>query len=224
MEITENVYTLPVTIGSGDQSRTFTPTAVDTEEGLILVDTTLPGHASDLEAALAEHGFGYEDVHLVVLTHHDGDHAGALAGVQAKTDAPTVAHWAEAPYVDGRKFPIKASDERYPTARVDIEAIDGVGFTTADGPLELVETFGHTVGHCSLYLPEEELLIAGDALTAADGELQGPAEQHTPEMEQAMESVAKLSELDVSHTVCFHGGYVEQGSERMHEIVEQAEE
>lgn len=220
MEIAENVYTLPVTVGEGDQSRTFTPTAVDTEKGLILVDTTLPGHAADLEAALAEHGFGYEDVRFVVLTHHDGDHAGALTAVQAETDAPTVAHWAEAPYVDGRKFPIKASDERYPPARVDVEAIDGVGFTTEAGPLELVETFGHSVGHCSLYLPEEELLVAGDALTAADGELYGPAERHTPEMEQAMESVALLGELDVSHTVCFHGGYVESGSERIQEIAD----
>lgn len=220
MEITENVYTLPVTVGQGDQSRTFTPTAVDTEQGLLLVDTTLPGHAADLEAALAEHGFGFEDVYLIVLTHHDGDHAGALSAVQAETDAPTVAHWAEAPYVDGRKFPIKASNERYPPARVDIEAIDGVGFTTEDGPLELVETFGHSVGHCSLYLPEEELLIAGDALTAADGELHGPAEQHTPEMEQAMDSVALLGELDVEHTVCFHGGYVEQGRERIRELVD----
>ena len=221
MEITENVYTLPVTIGSGEQSRTFTPTAVDTETGLILIDTTLPGHAAELEAALEAHGFGFDDVRLVVLTHHDGDHAGALTAVQAETDAPTVAHWAEAPYVDGRKFPIKSTDERYPSARVDIEAIDGVGFTTEDGPLEMVETFGHSVGHCSLYLPEEELLIAGDALTAADGELYGPAEQHTPELEQAMESVAMLGELDVSHTVCFHGGYVEQGSERIQEIAEQ---
>lgn len=222
MEITENVYTLPVTIGEGDQSRTFTPTAVDTEKGLILVDTTLPGHAGALEAALEAHGFGFDDVRFVVLTHHDGDHAGALTAVQAETDAPTVTHWAEAPYVDGRQFPIKATDERYPAARVDVEAIDGVGFTTGDGPLEMVETFGHSVGHCSLYLPEEELLIAGDALTAADGELHGPAEQHTPEMAQAMESVAMLGEMDIEHTVCFHGGYVEQGSERIRAIVDEA--
>ncbi|AEN06545.1 MBL fold metallo-hydrolase [Halolamina sp.] len=220
MELTENVYTLPVTTSIGGQERTFTPTAVDTEQGLILIDTALPGHAADLEAALEEHGFGFEDVRFVVLTHHDGDHAGALTAVQAETDAPTVAHWAEAPYVDGRKFPIKAGDERYPAARVDVEAIDGVGFTTEAGPLEMVETFGHSPGHCSLYLPEEQLLIAGDALTAADGELHGPAEQHTPEMTQAMESVAKLGELDVEHAICFHGGYAEQGSERIRELAD----
>lgn len=218
MEITESVYTLPVTIELGGDERTFTPSAVDTEEGLILVDTTLEGHADALATALNEHGFDWTDVRFVLLTHHDGDHAGALATVQAETDAPTITHWTEAPYVDGRKFPVKAADERYPAARVDIEAIDGVGFTTKAGPLELVETFGHTRGHCSLHLPEQGLLLAGDALTATDGELRGPAERHTPDMEQARNSVALLGELDVKQTVCFHGGYVEAGSERIREI------
>lgn len=220
MEIADHVYTLPVTLELGGAERTFTPSAVDTEHGLILVDTTLPGHADVLEAALAEHGFGFEDVRFIVLTHHDGDHAGALATVQAETDAPTFAHWAEAPYVDGREFPLKSEDERYPAARVDIEAIDGVGFTTKAGPLELVETFGHTPGHCSLHLPEERLLLAGDALTAAEGELHGPAEQHTLEMDRAAESVAKLGELAIDRTVCFHGGAVDAGSERIREIAD----
>jgi glyoxylase-like metal-dependent hydrolase (beta-lactamase superfamily II) len=218
MEIAEHVYTLPVTLDLGGDERTFTPSAVDTEKGLILVDTTLPGETDALEGALEKHGFGWDDVRFILLTHHDGDHAGALATVQEQTDAPTVAHWAEASYVDGREFPIKSEDERYPPARVDIEAIDGVGFTTRAGPVELVETFGHSPGHCSLHLPEQELLIAGDALTAADGELQGPAEQHTLDMEQAQKSVALLGELDVAHTICFHGGYVEAGSERIREI------
>jgi len=220
MEVTENVYTLPVTLELGGDERTFTPSAVDTEEGLILVDTTIEGRADVLGAALEEHGFGWDDVRFVLLTHHDGDHAGALAAVQEQTDAPTVAHWAEAPHLDGRELPLKSEAERYPAARIDVEAIDGVGFTTEAGPLEFVETFGHTPGHCSLHLPEQELLIAGDALTAADGELTGPAEQHTLDMEQARNSVALLGELDIEHTVCFHGGYIEAGSERIREIAE----
>lgn len=218
MEVTDHVYVLPVTLELGGTERTFTPTAVETEEGLILFDTTLSGHADTLEDALGEHGFGYDDVRFIVLTHHDGDHAGALATVQERTNAPTFTHWAESSYVDGREFPVKAGDERYPPGRVDVELIDGVGFSTLAGPLELVETFGHTRGHTSFHLPEASLLIAGDALTAADGRLHGPAEQHTPEMAQAMESAAKLGELDIDRTICFHGGFVDAGAERISEI------
>ena len=218
MELTDHVYSLPITIDFGDAERTFTPTAVETEEGLILFDTTFEGHLDALEDALGEHGFDLDDVRFVVLTHHDGDHAGALAKLQEHTGAPTFAHWAEAPYLDGRKQPIKSDGERYPAARVDVELLDGVGFSTLAGPLELIETFGHTPGHSSFHLPEADLLIAGDALTAADGELHGPAEQHTPEMAQAMESVAVLGELDFDRTVCFHGGAVDAGDERVREI------
>ncbi|MBP1986450.1 MBL fold metallo-hydrolase [Halolamina salifodinae] len=220
MELTDHVYSLPITIDFGDTERTFTPTAVETETGLILFDTTLPGHIDALEDALGEHGFDLDDVRFVVMTHHDGDHAGALATVQEETNAPTFAHWAEAPYLDGRKFPIKSGDERYPPARVDVEVLDGVGFSTLAGPLELVETFGHTPGHSSFHLPEAGVLIAGDALTAADGELHGPAEQHTPEYEQAMKSVAKLGELEFERIVCFHGGGVDAGDERVSEIAD----
>jgi len=218
MEVTDHVYALPVTLELGGAERTFTPTAVETEEGLVLFDTTLPGHADALEDALGEHGFGFEDVRFVVITHHDGDHAGALAAVQDRTNAPTFAHWAEAPYVDGRESPVKGDGERYPPARVDVEVIDGVGFSTLAGPIELVETFGHTRGHSSFHLPDAGLLIAADALTAADGELHGPAEQHTLEMERALESVAVLGELDIEHTICYHGGYVDAGSERIRDI------
>lgn len=219
MEVADGVYTLPITVGMGGDERTFTPTAVETERGLILVDVGLPGRVEELETALDDHGFGLDDVDLLVLTHHDGDHAGCLAEVHERTDAPVFAHWAEAPFVDGREFPLKAEDERYPPARVDVEVVDGVGFTTKAGPVEVIETFGHTPGHCSLHLPDDQLLIAGDALTADGDDLQGPSEQFTLDTARAMKSVALLGELDVEHTVCFHGGYVEAGRERIRELV-----
>lgn len=219
MEVADGVYTLPITVESDGSERTFTPTAVETERGLLLVDVGLPGRADDLEGALGDHGFGLDDVDLVFLTHHDGDHAGCLAEVVERTDAPVFTHWAEAPYVDGRKFPLKAGDERYPPARVDVEVVDGVGFTSEAGPLEVVETFGHTPGHCSLHLPDQQLLLAADALTANEDGLQGPSERFTLDMDRAGRSVALLAQLDVEHVVCHHGGHVEAGRERIRELV-----
>lgn len=223
MEVADGVYTLPLTTEMGDGERTFTPTAIETEQGLLLADVGLPGQADDLDAALGAHGFSLDDVHLVVITHHDGDHAGCLAEVRERTDAPVVVHWAEAPYIDGREFPLKSEGERYPPAYVDIEAVDGVGFTSEAGPVEVVETFGHTPGHCSLHLPDEQLLIAGDALTSDGETLHGPPEGYTLDEARAMKSVAKLGELDIDHTICFHGGYVEAGAERIRELAADAE-
>lgn len=218
MEVTDGVYTLPLTVETGGDERTFTPTAVETADGLVLCDVGLPGRIGDLEAALEAEGLSLSDVHLVVVTHHDGDHAGCLAEVRERTGATVLAHRAEAPYVDGRKLPLKGDGERYPPAAVDVEAIDGVCVRTAAGPLEVVETFGHTPGHCSLYLPDEKLLVAADALTSDGETLHGPPEGYTLDEERAMASVGRLGELDVEHTVCYHGGYVEAGTERIREL------
>lgn len=218
MELADGVYSIPVTVEMQGQERTFNHAAVETGTGLLLVDVGLPGQVGALEDALGQHGFGLDDVSLVVLTHHDGDHAGCLAEVRERTDAPVFAHVDEAPYVDGREFPVKASGDRYPPAPVDVEVVDGVRFATEAGSLEVVATPGHSPGHCSLYLPDERLLVAGDALTAPTGELAGPNEEYTPDMDRALESAGRLADLDVAATLCFHGGFVEQGSERIAEI------
>lgn len=224
MEIADGIYTLPITVGTDGGERTFTPTAVETERGLLLLDVGLPGRADDLAVALGTHGFDLTDVDLVVITHHDGDHAGCLAEVRDRADATTFAHRAEAPHVDGRAEPLKGDGERYPPATVDVEVLDGVCFSTRSGPLEVVETFGHTPGHCSCYLPDEKLLVAADALTTDGDTLRGPPEGYTLDEPRAMESVGRLGELDVEHVVCFHGGYVKSGTERIRDLAAEYEE
>jgi glyoxylase-like metal-dependent hydrolase (beta-lactamase superfamily II) len=220
MEVVDGVYTLPLTVEMGDDERTFTPTVLESRQGLVLLDVGLPDRVADLEHALSEHDFSLTDLHLVVVTHHDGDHAGCLADLRDRVDVTTFAHRIEAAHVDGRKVPLKGDGERYPPADVDVELVDGVCFTTDCGPLEVVETFGHTPGHCSLYLPDEKLLVAGDALTSDGETLQGPPEGYTLDEDRAMESVARLAELDIEHTICYHGGYVEAGTDRIRELVE----
>ncbi|WP_306052312.1 MBL fold metallo-hydrolase [Natronococcus wangiae] len=85
--------------------------------------------------------------------------------------------------------------------------------------MAVLETPGHTPGHVSLTFPERDLLIAGDALVAdGDEPLSGPKPEFTPDMERATESVGRLAELDVDGTLCYHGGYVEEGTDRIEEI------
>jgi glyoxylase-like metal-dependent hydrolase (beta-lactamase superfamily II) len=69
-----------------------------------------------------------------------------------------------------------------------------------------------------LYFPDERLLVAADALTADDGVLQGPRPEMTEDVALALESVGRLAELDVDHVVCYHGGAVGAGSDRIAEI------
>lgn len=222
MELTAGVYAFPQTIERGET--TIYPAAVDTPTGLLLIDTGFPGLADQIEGNLTGAGFDWSDVRGVVLTHQDGDHAGSLATVRDRTDSVVYAHERCAPYVDGRKEPIKSPDgERYPPAPVDVELVDGVRFRTAAGPMEVVFTPGHAPGHVSLHFPEQALLVAGDALTADENGLQGPSERYTLQMGDALASARTLADRDVERTLCHHGGVVDDGASRIAALVDALE-
>ena len=219
-QLTDGVYALTQTLETDEGSRAFHPAAVETDRGLVLLDVGLPGQADALADELADAGFDWSDVWAVLLTHQDGDHAGALATVVDETDAVVFAHETCARYVDGREDPIKGEGERYPPVPVDVELVDGERFRTAAGPMRVVFTPGHAPGHVSLYFPEAKLLIAADALTADEDGLQGPSEHFTLDMPEAAESVEYLATLDIETVHCFHGGTVAADSGRIAEIAE----
>jgi len=214
-ELTDGVYAFTERLETEAGTRAFHPSAVETDRGLVLVDAGLGGQAGALGDELAAAGFDWADVWAVLLTHQDGDHAGALATVVERTDAVVFAHPACAPYVDGRQEPIKGDGERYPPVRVDVETPDGTTVATTAGPMEVVFTPGHTPGHVSLYLPDERLVLAADALTAADGDLQGPSERFTLDMTEAKASAERLADRDVERVLCYHGGVVDAEGDRI---------
>ncbi len=213
------VYLLPITVDYGGRELTITPSAVETDRGLVLVDVGPPGAVDGLRTHLRGLGFELEDVWLVLLTHHDGDHVGGLAELLEHTDAVVATHLEEAPYVRGERAPIKGGSDDYRPAGVDLELVDGARVSTVAGPMTIVETSGHSPGHVSAHFPDHDLLLAGDALVADGSEpLSGPKPEFTPDMERATESVGRLADLAVEQVVCFHGGHVEAGSERLAEI------
>jgi len=220
MQITDGVYAFPQTVDRDGGQRTFYPSAVETPKGLLLVDVGLPGLTDQIEANLADAGFDWRDVRAVVLTHQDGDHAGGTAELLDRADATVYAHAGCAPYVEGHESLLKMPDEeRYPPVDVDVAIVGGVSFRTAAGPMDVVFTPGHTPGHISLHLPDAGLLIAADATVADEDGLAGPNPEFTLDVDEAIESLAPLAELEFDRTLCHHGGLVEEGNDRVHELV-----
>jgi len=219
MELTSGVHALTETVERGDRSVTIHPAAVETPMGLLLVDAGYAGTLDQLDASLRDADLAIDDVRAVLVTHQDGDHAGALREVVDRTGAVVYAHANCVPYLDGRKEPIKSEGERYPPVEVDVELVDGVSFRTAAGPMDAVFTPGHAPGHVSLHFPDADLLLAADALTADEDGLTGPSEQFTPEMDRALDSAARLADRGIERVLCFHGGFVAADSARIREIV-----
>jgi len=79
-----------------------------------------------------------------------------------------------------------------------------------------------TPGHLSLYLERPKVLVAGDALTAEGGYLNGSNPPFTLDVGEAARSVRRLAELDVETIVCYHGGVVgEDANGQLRRVVQE---
>jgi glyoxylase-like metal-dependent hydrolase (beta-lactamase superfamily II) len=221
MQLNDDVHVLPLPMVRDGQTRILNLSLiVDPAEGPTLVDAGLPGQVDAIASVMADAGVGVGDLKRIVLTHQDIDHVGSLPDLVQASGARVLAHEVEAPFIDGterprfdrpeflQQFPQMAVViERLKELRVDEVLPDGARLDIAGG-VRVVATPGHTVGHMCLYLERSRTVIAGDALIAEDGRLQGPSATATADMPTAVRSVARLAELDVDAIVCYHGGVV----------------
>jgi glyoxylase-like metal-dependent hydrolase (beta-lactamase superfamily II) len=220
MKLNDDLYALPLPLQRGGETQFFNPSLILDASGPTLVDTGLPGQQDAIGAALAEAGLRVADLRRIILTHQDIDHVGSLHDLVRASGARVLAHATEVPYIDGTAVPrfatpemlaqrpeLRAVAERFQPSPVDEPLQDGARLDLAGG-VRVIFTPGHTPGHICLYLEHSRSLIAGDALTASDGQLMGPNPQATPDMVQAGQSVGKLADLDVRMIVCYHGGVV----------------
>ncbi|MFI7542833.1 MBL fold metallo-hydrolase [Actinoplanes sp. NPDC049599] len=190
---------------------------VVTDDGVVLVDTGLPGRSGKIGQAL--HGIRRTigDVRTVLLTHHHADHTGGLAEVRRRSGARVVAHQADVPFVTGAERVVL----RHPVVKVvsfflgtpEPAPVDDVVTTDGYSPLPgftALHTPGHTAGHLSFLLDRAGgVLFAGDAAAGRrGGRIGGAPKMVSADLDQQRESVARLAALDFEHAVFGHGGAV----------------
>lgn len=221
MQLNDDVHVLELPMVRDGETRILNLTCIlDATGGPTLVDTGLPGQLEAIASALAGAGVGLGELKRIVLTHQDIDHVGSLPDLVQATGARVLAYEVEVPFIDGSERPrydrpeflqafpqMAAFMERLKEVRVDEALADGARLDIAGG-VRVVATPGHTVGHMCLYLERTRTVIAGDALLAEAGRLQGPGANATADMATAARSVRRLAELDVDAIVCYHGGAV----------------
>ena len=169
--------------------------AVAAGEGIVLIDTGMggKGRLRQLDLALAQAGFGVEDVGLLVCTHSHTDHYGLASSiveaagcelwmhpawehVRLLADDPA-AHLERRLEVARQSGVPAASLERYREARSgdsetgidaiqvpDRDLLPGVEVETDLGTWKVHETPGHAPSHVVLHQPERRLMISGDHL------------------------------------------------------------
>ena len=169
--------------------------AVAADGGIVLFDTGIggKGRMRQFDLALAQAGFGLEDVRLLVCTHSHTDHYGLAAPivegagcelwmhpawehVRLLADDPEAALEQRLEVARQSGVPATAL-ERYRESRSedddngidaivepDCDLLPGVEVETDLGTWQVHETPGHAPSHVCLHQPERKLMISGDHL------------------------------------------------------------
>jgi glyoxylase-like metal-dependent hydrolase (beta-lactamase superfamily II) len=153
-----------------------------------VVDTGVEGSADDIEQALTAAGLDWTAVGHVILTHKHPDHVGSAVDVLERApDATPYAGHADIPAIDApREVRAVANDDE----------VFG---------LQMITTPGHTPGHICVLDRAGGLLVAGDALTGAEGGVAGPNPRFTEDMNTANKSIRKLAGYTYETAVFGHG-------------------
>lgn len=190
---------------------------LDMGDGLVLVDTGIPGRAPALEREIvkAQRVVG-TDLRAIAITHAHVDHAGSLAAIAATRDVPVAIGAADAPTILAGGIPPApvptgpigqvmarfAPRFELEASRVDVRLADGDPVPGAPR-LRAIHTPGHTPGHTSFLWPEHGgVLFAGDVAV----HLLGLRESFVhADRAQARRTLARLAELDFEVAVFGHG-------------------
>jgi len=198
---------------------------VKTRRGWYLIDTGTAGNAEKI-VEIAERHFGERPPEAILLTHGHFDHAGNAAELSDHWDAQVFAHKLELPFLTGK--------DKYPPPDPTVGGFMGfmirffpnkaydLGDRVAEFPRnplpgwELIETPGHSPGHCSFFRSDDHALIAGDAITTVKQcnmvtmlsqaqQVWLPPEYYTCDWQSAHESVKELAQLEPSLIAAGHG-------------------
>jgi len=185
---------------------------VPLDEGVLLVDTGMPGNASRILAAIERLGRRPGDVRQIVLTHWHPDHMGSAAELRRLTGAGIAIHELDAPVLAGGERPAKGRRTMGILLRVFRVAplVADVTLRSGEviGGLEVIHVPGHTAGSIALRR-SDGVVLSGDALLGdRHGRLQQPDRGLSLDPDQAYASAAMLRSLEPRPLLPGHGAPV----------------
>ena len=183
------------------------------EDELTIIDTGMPRNAKKILDYIRKMNQQPSDVSTIMLTHCHMDHMGSAHDLKELTNAKVAVHEMDADFVAGKKTPpapkgatgllIRAFSGFIKPKPVQPDII--LKENDHVGELVVVHTPGHTPGSISLLDPARRVLFVGDAIRVVDDKIDSPSERNSFNIQLAMKSIKKISQLDFDVLLSGHG-------------------
>lgn len=151
---------------------------LETEAGLVLIDTGLGRNPELIEKNIREDGCTPEQITYILITHGHADHAGGCSYFREKYKARVIAPVYEADYIqngDEEMLGLRAAraagyypeDYRFKPVRADIKVSHGDLIRVGQYEFYFYEARGHSVGGvcCAAKRGAETLFFSGDQIS-----------------------------------------------------------
>jgi len=174
----------------------------------VLIDTGFISEIALTESLIQANGYSPANIQLIINTHYHSDHVGANASLHKQYGINIAAHRWEAGLIN-RNHPeayaarwLDRPVEPYP---VNSLLSDGDEIATDTEVIRVLHTPSHTLGHLALYLPNAQVLIAGDLLTENDMGWFNIFREGIASLEAAQDSLDKVAQLPLKIIYPGHG-------------------
>ncbi|MGE6550037.1 MBL fold metallo-hydrolase [Bacillus mycoides] len=222
------IIELPIEFEFNGGKQCIYPSLIIVNNELTLVDTGYMNFSPLIEDAIVKHGYEMKNLKNIIITHYDDDHIGALYDFKVKyPQINVIASEIESNYINGeikseRLFQAEEMLERMPKEEKEfgewfIQQLKNIRHISVDEQVyngqmilnnecQIVATPGHTSGHISLYFPNLDCVITGDAAVQENRELVIANPKFCLDIERAEQSLKKIKCLKAERYYCYHGG------------------
>ncbi|MDA2320134.1 MBL fold metallo-hydrolase [Bacillus albus] len=222
------IIELPIEFEFNGAKQCIYPSLIIINNELTLVDTGYVNFLPLIEEAILKQGYEIKNLKNIIITHYDDDHIGSLYDFKAKyPQVNIIASEIESHYISGEiksERLVQAEDmlQRMPIEEKEfgewfIQQLKNIRHISVDEKVydgqmilnnecQIVATPGHTSGHISLYFPNSNCVITGDAAVQENCELVIANPNFCLDIEKAEESLKRIKNLKAASYYCYHGG------------------
>ncbi len=207
------------------------PTIIIDNNKHILIDCGYEETFDELKYKLyKQHNIRIRDISKLILTHDDIDHiAATIFFVNENPNLQVYCSIIEHPSIIGqtkserliqaekllktlppnaKQWGIDFINRLSSIKRIqNVIALDNKEFINDN--IQVINTPGHTKGHISIWLPNNKILIVGDALIVANNEFEIANPNYTLDLISAINSISTILDLSPNRIVCYHGGTIQ---------------